>query len=350
MKYNIFENRKIDKNSSKRNVPVWFMRQAGRYHQHYQNLKIQHSFMELCKMPKLACEVTLGPIEEFHFDAAILFSDLLFPLEQLGLGLDYDEGPPRIHHHLLEMKDCDNIRIISDPKRFYSFQEDALSMLKNKLPQDCTLLGFVGSPWTLFSYAAEGAHSGNLVSSKKGLHDGRWSAFCDVLLPNLLSNMLIQANAGADAICIFDTAAGELSFFDFEEYVAPKLNWLFKEFKKQSPQCKITYYSKWTNLSYFKNLDLQSIDVLGVDWRIDLTEAVNQIPKHLYIQGNIDPGWLHLPWPTLKNRLDRYYTYLQSKNFPFNRWIAGLGHGVLIKTPQENVKNTVDYIHQHWVY
>ncbi len=350
MNNTIFENRKINPITQKKQVPVWFMRQAGRYHQHYQKLKTQYSFMELCKNSDLATEVTLGPIEDFNFDAAILFSDLLFPLEQLGLGLDYDEGPPRIHHHLLSTQDLSKLKIQGQASSFYKFQVDALIKLRKELPQNCSLLGFVGSPWTLFTYAAEGLHSGNLVSSKSGLHDQRWNGFCDILLPELSQNMILQAKAGADAVCIFDTSAGELSFFDFEEFVIPKLNWLFQQFKYEVPHKKIVYYSKWTNPRYFKNLDLNNIDVLGIDWRVDLCELLNFIPKNIYIQGNIDPVWLHLPWNILEKKLTHYFQYLTNNNFPLERWICGLGHGVVIKTPEVNVRNTVNLIHQFWHY
>lgn len=348
MNYNIFENRKINPQTHQKQTPVWFMRQAGRYHQHYQNLKIQNTFIELCKKPELACEVTLGPIQDFKFDAAILFSDLLFPLEQLGLGLDYDSGPPKIHQNLLTTEDLKKISISCKAEVFYKFQTEALAKLRLQLPLDCTLLGFVGSPWTLFTYAAEGAHAGNLISSKSGFYDSRWEVFCDILLPELSKNMILQAKAGADAVCIFDTAAGELSFFDYDEFVVPKLNWLFQEYKKILPNKKIVYYSKWTNPRYFKKLDLNSIDVLGVDWRIDLCELVKNIPSHIYVQGNIDPVWLHLPWEVLEQKLNNFFHYLVENKFPLHRWICGLGHGVIIKTPEENVRKTVELIHEKW--
>lgn len=350
MKNNIFENRKIDSATGKKQVPVWFMRQAGRYHQHYQKLKLKYTFMDLCKNPELACEVTLGPIEEFKFDAAILFSDLLFPLEQLGLGLDYDEGPPRIHHNLTHVENLKNLQVISPAEKFYSFQTEALTLLKKKLPNDCTLLGFVGSPWTLFAYAAEGSHAGNLLSSKSGLIDTRWEIFCKMLLPELSQNMIFQAQAGADAVCVFDTAAGELSFFDYEQYIIPKLNWLFSNYKKNVTHQKLVYYSKWTHTRFFRNLDLKNVDVLGVDWRVDLCDLIKELPDHVYIQGNVDPAWLHLPWGELQKKLDHYFSYLVENKFPLKRWIAGLGHGVIIKTPEENVKKMVNYIHQKWLY
>lgn len=346
----IFSNRKTHPSSGKTQIPVWFMRQAGRYHQHYQKLKQKHTFMELCKNSELAAEVTLGPIEEFHFDAAILFSDLLFPLEQLGLGLDYDSGPPKIHRHLLSYGDCKYLHAIATSQNFYAFQANALKILRKKLPVSCTLLGFVGSPWTLFSYAAEGSHSGNLISSKNGLRDKRWDYFCEKLLPHLIENMIIQAESGADAVCVFDTAAGELSFHDFNRFVAPKLNFIFSEFKTRLPNKKIIYYSKWTNYAYFEKINFNLIDVVGVDWRIDLADFISQLPDHVYVQGNIDPGWLHLPWTDLEKNLEIYFSHLKNHNFPFKRWIAGLGHGVLIQTPEVNVKNTVKYIHENWGY
>jgi len=147
-------------------VPVWFMRQAGRYHSHYQSIKKDSDFMTMCKNPKLACEITMGPIRDFNFDAAILFSDLLFPLEQLGLGLTYNPGP------LLEFKletpaDLKKLKLIQESSAYYSFQKDATKLLRAELPATKSLLGFVGAPWTLYTYAVEGSHSGNLTSSKK---------------------------------------------------------------------------------------------------------------------------------------------------------------------------------------
>ena len=142
---NIFENR-LQENGKTR-VPVWFMRQAGRYHDHYQNLKKSYDFMTLCKEPKLACEVTMGPIEEFDFDAAILFSDLLFPLEQLGMDLVYNPGP-KLGSKLEKLEDLKKLNQNPD-QNFYNFQKEACTLLKQTLPKEKTRLGFVGAPFTL---------------------------------------------------------------------------------------------------------------------------------------------------------------------------------------------------------
>jgi uroporphyrinogen decarboxylase len=343
----LFNERKIL--NGKHQVPVWFMRQAGRYHKHYQNLKTKNDFMTLCKDPQLACEVTLGPIEDFKFDAAILFSDLLFPLDHLGMNLSYESGPPTLGFHLHDSNDLKKLKIQASAEDFYAFQTQATTLLKEKLPKDKALIGFVGAPFTLYTYAVEGSHAGQLVSAKKGFYDGRFQAFYDLLFPSLLSEMISQAKAGADAIALFDTAAGELSPEDYQEFIMPKLLELMNAFKLKC-NAKIIYYSKHTQPVFFKMIANLPIDVVGVDWRCDLVEVSKLFPKNVYLQGNIDPAWLHLPWNILEVKLKNYFNHLRTNHFPFERWIAGLGHGVLIKTPEENVRKTVELIHEYFLY
>ncbi len=345
---NIFENRM--KTNSKTHVPVWFMRQAGRYHNHYQNIKKNSDFMSMCKTPKLACEVTMGPIEDFDFDAAILFSDLLFPLEQMGLGLSYKSGPPTLEKNIDTLEIIKNLKLKDEAKNFYQFQKEACSLLKKSLPETKTLLGFVGAPFTLYTYAAEGAHKGNLVSSKKGLYDGRFEAFMQKLIPEVVTEMKIQAEGGADAVCLFDTAAGELSFADYDRFIVPKINEMVSEFKKDYPNKKIIYYSKMTHPHYLEPLYDSKIDVFGVDWRHDIARTQKKLPKDKYIQGNIDPVWLHLPWAELKANLEDYKKHLIKNDFDFSHHIFGLGHGVIIETPEENVRNTVKWVHENLRY
>jgi len=344
----IFENR-IKTDDGKTRVPVWFMRQAGRYHDHYQNLKKSHDFMSLCKTPKLACEVTMGPINEFDFDAAILFSDLLFPLEELGTGLVYDPGP-KLDVKINTMEDLNKLKQDNFDPNYYKFQADACTLLKKTLPETKTLLGFVGAPFTLYGYAVEGSHAGALLSSKTGLYDGRFDNFCELLLPNVLKEMLTQAEGGADAMCIFDTAVGECSVSDYKKYVLPKLKFLTSEFKKVYPNKKIIYYSRNTHMSHLQEIQDDNIDVLGVDWRHDVAEVINTFGKDYFIQGNFDPCWLHLPWEKLQANLDEFYQNICDKNADQSRWICGLGHGVLQQTPEQNVKQVIEYIHQNFQY
>lgn len=329
-------------------VPCWFMRQAGRYHTHYQNLKKNHSFMELCKQPELACEVTLGPIEDFKFDAAILFSDLLFPLENLNMGLSYESGPPTLAFHLHDRKQMKNIYPLHDSNTFYDFQKKAVQLLKEKLPVTKTLLGFVGAPFTLYTYAMEGGHHGNLIESKKGFYDKTFSQFFPSLKKEILASMIAQAEGGADVMCLFDTAAGELSLFDFERFLVPALRSVIEEFKEHYPNLPICYYSKLTHLEYLRRLP-KNIDILGVDWRMDLRTALQELGETFYLQGNIDPSWLHLPSDELLSNLRTFKKSLMDQKNLWHKWIAGLGHGVLPKTPEENVRLAVEFIHDELI-
>ena len=337
--------------------PCWFMRQAGRYHSHYQNLRVKHSFMQLCKEPELACQVTLGPIEEFDFDAAILFSDILFPLEALGMGLHYDPAP-RCDWYFNSMDDIKKFKENSSTNitgniasnntenttnnmtdnftEFFSFQSRALNQIRSHLPKDKGLLGFVGGPLTLFSYASE--------NSTKGIYDGRFDAFCEELHPILLQNMLIQAEENIDAIAIFDTSAGELDPVTYQNKVVPHLTKLLNEFRGQSKNSKksdlpIIYYSLGTSEYHWDQLTNLPIDCLGVDWRHDISSVLRNYHDKWAIQGNIPPYWLTLNKENLAKLAHNYFNQLQNlPNEYLKGWICGLGHGVTPKASQDNVK------------
>jgi uroporphyrinogen decarboxylase len=196
----------------------------------------------------------------------------------------------------------------------------------------------------------EGSHSGNLTSSKKGFYDGRWQGFLDILIPALLTEMKSQIEGGADAICLFDTAVGELMLADFKEFIIPVLRMVTSEFKKAYPDKKIVYYSKLTNMNYLHAIEDKNIDVLGIDWRLSLKQALRELGSDYMIQGNIDPSYLHYDWPILEKKLAQFWNELADSGLPLNQWICGLGHGVLQQTPEENVRNTVEYIHKNWNY
>src|SRR5437764_9712318 len=187
--------------------PIWLMRQAGRYHKHYQALRARHSFMDLCKQPELAAEVALGPVLDFDFDAAILFSDLLFPLEALGMGLEYTDRGPQLEWKLSEYT-ISQLRSVEEAWPHLLFQGDAVHATRERLPSSRSLIGFIGGPWTLFAYAVEGSHKASLSESKKLL--GLFPRFCEVMIPLLARNIELQMDSGAELVMIFDTAAGEL--------------------------------------------------------------------------------------------------------------------------------------------
>ena len=319
--------------------PVWFMRQAGRYHSHYQKLRARHSFMDLCKKPELATEVTMGPIEDFDFDAAILFSDLLFPLEALGLGLTYDPSP-KLAWHLEIKEDLRKLRLPSKsqgrPAQFMEFQAQALRQLTQRLPSSKGLIGFVGGPFTLFCYAVEGSHAGGLESSRKGLTDGRFQGFLEALVEMLADNMALQAEAGAQAVAMFDTCGGEVDAQTYGQWVVPAIEQVLVRFKKRHPSTPVIYYSKKTDPEHWRKLQGLPIDCLGVDWRHDLASVIREFGGQYAIQGNIDPNWLHLPTDELERRIRDVFSTL--KGLDLSGWICGLGHGVLQHTPEQNVR------------
>ncbi len=331
---NLFEKTLRKENTAR--PPVWFMRQAGRYHSHYQELREKNSFIELCKKPEVACEVTMGPIRDFDFDSAILFSDLLFPLEAMGMGLSY-EPAPTLSWHLSRYEDLE--RLETPHVSHMQFQADAMSLIRKELPKTKGLIGFVGGPLTLFCYAVEGSHKGDLTPSKNGLIDGRYDVFCEKLVPMLAENMALQARAGADTIAVMDTCAGEFSPAQYHEKVVPVLKELFTKFKALCPNTPITYYSKKTGPQHWDQLIDLPIDCIGVDWNHDIVEVLKKYHGRFGIQGNIDPDWLFLEPKELEKRLREVFAKVKALPEEMRRgWICGLGHGVLPKTPEANVK------------
>ncbi len=334
---NLFQAALARRNSNR--PPVWFMRQAGRYHSHYQKLKERHTFMELCKVPELACETTMGPIRDFDFDAAILFSDLLFPLEVMGTGLTYDPGP-KLGWHLKTKADVAKLDA-GGAKLAHElqFQADAMKLIRKELPASKGLLGFVGGPLTLFCYAVEGSHAGDLADSKAGLRDGRWEGFLERLTDLLAENMALQARAGADTVAVLDTCAGEFDEASYKSMIVPALGAVLDRFKRLCPDTPIVYYSKGTGPDHWRHLEGLPIAGLGIDWRHDIAAVLLEWGSRYAIQGNVDPEWLFLEPAELERRLREVFGRVKALP-PSARtgWICGLGHGVIQKTPESNVR------------
>ena len=317
--------------------PVWLMRQAGRYHAHYQGFRKRYSFIDLCKIPEVACQVTLGPVNEFGFDAGILFSDLLFPLEVMGMGLKYNEGP-QLDWHLEKKSDLSKLQSGAHLAQGMSFQAEAMRQIRAALPKDKGLLGFVGGPLTLFFYAASGSHKGDLKSAREGMHDGRYAGFCELLLDMLAENMALQARAGADTVAILDTCAGEVDSQTYRTLVVPTLRKLIDRFHTLCPGYPVTYYSKKTGPDYWQSLDGLAISAMGIDWNQNLATSLKLLGERYAVQGNIDPDWLFLSPHDLESRLREVWGEVKALPAKYRQgWIAGLGHGVLPETPESNV-------------
>jgi len=317
--------------------PVWFMRQAGRYHRHYQELRRIHSFLDLCKKPELARDTALGPIQDFDFDAAILFSDLLFPLESLGMPLVYDPGPT-LGWHLQSTADLRRFTQSSDLDQTLEFQAKAVQLLREALPASKGLLGFVGGPLTLYVYAVEGSHIGDLASARAGLTDGRFDGFLDRLIPLLARNMAAQFKAGADTIAVLDTSAGSLPPGQFQAFAVPALQRLFKAFLDLCPGAPITYYSKQTGPEHWNTLRPLPISCLGIDWNHPIDRVLAELSDRWAIQGNVDPHWLLLPADQFESQVRSVFESVQRLPPRCRQgWVCGLGHGVLPGTPESHV-------------
>ncbi len=317
--------------------PIWLMRQAGRYHKHYQALRAKHSFMDLCKQPELAAEVALGPVLDFGLDAAILFSDLLFPLEALGTGLEYTDQGPRLGWKLDENSML-RLRSIDDAWPHLLFQGEAMRATRERIPADRSLIGFVGGPWTLFVYAVEGTHKGSLTNSKRLL--SLFPRFCETLVPLLERNIQLQLEHGAEVVMIFDTAAGELSPQLFQSAVVPQLRTL-----AEKDGSRIGYYSKGTQPAHLRDTLFSDgrLAGVGVDHGWDIRAAFD-ISAGGFVQGNFDQALLHSSRDDLKKHLNNYLEPLKEREWP--GWICGLGHGVLPATPEDNVRLFVDTVRE----
>tara|TARA_E500000331_G_scaffold348211_1_gene389484 strand:- start:752 stop:1705 length:954 start_codon:yes stop_codon:yes gene_type:complete len=315
------------------------MRQAGRYHDHYQSLKKAHTFEELCKNPLLAAETAMGPINEFDFDVAILFSDILFPLEALGMDLSYNPGP-QFGLHLNE-ENANSLLVNQNPISFMNFQGEAIERTIERLPKEKSLIGFVGGPWTLISYACninKDSRQINLNNFQIGLLD-------NVILPLLKENIKLQLNAGAEVVMIFDSAAHQLDEEDLNIYLEKTFNSLAKEFPN-----KVGYYAK-DGINYetiIAKQDDHEIDLagMGLDSNIDIRDYFKKTTNG-FVQGNFSEHFLTLPLEEFLPKLDIFINQMSDLT-PEDRtgWVCGLGHGVLKTTPQENVKEFVRRIRE----
>lgn len=322
--------------------PVWFMRQAGRYHQHYQALKEKYTFVQLCKEPELAAEVAMGPVDEFDFDVAILFSDLLFPLEVLGMGLEYNPGPQLSFQ--LTPERLKAFKPIEEALKGMEFQRQAMKLTRERLDNDKSLIGFVGGPWTLFTYAIEGAHKGHLLNAKSNLE--LFQHFSEVMVPFLKGNIQLQLEGGAEVVMIFDTAAGELSPQIFKQYIEPGLKQLASYFPK-----RLGYYSKGTQEAHVGNLLFEDTDFVGfgVDHTWSIESLLPQQERRGFIQGNFDQALLFADTSEFKRLLKNYLDPIAELSPEMRKgWICGLGHGVLPKTPEAHVKFFVEEVRRRF--
>ena len=261
------------------------------------------------------------------------------------MGLSY-EPKPALSWYLRDPKDLSRLKEEAGLSGLLQFQADAIRLirqaLKNEHMQDKGLIGFVGGPLTLFFYAAEGSHQGQLNSALEGMGDGRFDGFCERLRDLLVENMVLQYEAGLDVIVMMDTCAGELSAEQFEAQAVPEIESVLAAFKKRCPQARVMYYSKGTSMDHLEALENLPINGIGIDWRLDLQEVLRRWSDRWCVQGNIDPHWLLEPAADLEIKLRKYYGLMKQVPLSMRKgWICGLGHGVIQQTPEANVQLTV---------
>jgi uroporphyrinogen decarboxylase len=324
-------------------TPIWLMRQAGRYMQEYRDLRRSYGILDIIKTPELACEVTMQPIDAFDLDAAIIFADILPPLEGMGLSLEFVKGEgPVIHNPVRTPADVDKLRT-PQAEECLSFTLEAIRLARKELEhKGIPLIGFSGAPYTLASYAIEGGGSRNHQHAK-GLMMGQpdvWHRLMEKLSRVVGDYLLAQANAGAQILQLFDSWVGILSPSDYHNLVMPYSQRAI-EIARQA-RVPIIHFGTNTNgmLELIRNA---GGDVIGVDWRIDLDVAWRRLGADVAIQGNLDPLALFAPWSELKQRAQRVLD--QAAGRPGH--IFNLGHGILPQTPVDNVRRLVDFVHEY---
>jgi uroporphyrinogen decarboxylase len=322
-------------------TPVWFMRQAGRYMAEYRAVRKEHSLLEICKKPALAAEVTITAAEILSVDAAIIFADLLLPLEVMGLPFHFSAGEgPVIEKPVRSKEDIANLR--TDRAAELGYVSEAVALVAKHFADRVPVIGFCGAPFTLASYMIEGGGSRNYVHAKKMMynHPGEWDALMGKLVAVTTAYSAEQVRAGADAIQIFDSWVGCLSVEDYRRHVLPHVTGMVRQLQKTG--VPVIYFGT-DSATLLPAMKETGADVVGLDWRIPLDEGWNRLDHKPAVQGNLDPVLLFADWKELKSRAEDILKLAGGR--PGH--IFNLGHGILPETPVENVKNLARLVQEY---
>jgi uroporphyrinogen decarboxylase len=317
------------------------MRQAGRYMSEYRALRAQHSLLELCRTPDLVTEVTLQPVRRIEVDAAILFSDLLLPLEPMGIRFDFVQGEgPAIENPLRSEADIDRLRRF-EPREALSHVLDAIRQVQVELGGRVPLIGFGGAPFTMASYAIEGGHSSSFARTKALMYGApaAWHRLCGTLADIVADYLVAQVEAGVNAIQVFDSWVGALNARDYREFILPHSRRIFEALA--SYDVPTIHFGVGTG-SILSDLREAGGTVIGADWRTPLDEAWQRIGFDRAIQGNLDPTLLLGPLDRALSAADDVLA--RAARRPGH--IFNLGHGILPTTPVEHVQALAHYVHQ----
>jgi len=322
--------------------PIWFMRQAGRYHSHYQNLRKTHSFETLCKNPELAAEVACGPINDFDYDVAILFSDILFPLELFDLELSYNPGP-NFENYLGPQHTNKKVADLQVEEHL-NFQSEAIKITKNMLPEDKSLVGFIGGPWTVISYGLNLSKESevNISSTELFIEE----LLYDHLIPILRKNIKIQLDSGAEIVYVFDTNSKQLN----KEYFTKKYLKNIEEELFQPFPNKIAYFSKNKSFYDLNKIGKNHLDLAGTVFPMEegFRSYIGKSKKG-FVQGNFSPISLLKPHEEFLLDFNDFLKKMKSLSVTDRAgWICSLNHGVLPKTPEVNVRHFIEAIREQF--
>jgi uroporphyrinogen decarboxylase len=322
-------------------TPVWFLRQAGRYMAEYQAVRKRHSLLEICKRPELAAEVTIAAAEKLDVDAAIIFADLLLPLECMGLDFEFQAGEgPVIHTPIRTPEDVARLR--TDRASELSYVSETIERVTTHFRDRLGIIGFCGAPFTLASYMIEGGGSRNYLHTKTLMYrqPHAWRRLLEKLAAVLREFARQQVEAGADVIQIFDSWAGALSVEDYREFVLPITRALVHDV--QSSGVPVIYFGVDT-ASLLPAMRETGADVLGLDWRTPLGKAWRELDYSCAVQGNLDPITLFAEPELIRNRVRHILDEAAGRA----GHIFNLGHGIVPETPVENVQAVVKFVREY---
>jgi uroporphyrinogen decarboxylase len=323
-------------------TPVWFMRQAGRYMAEYGAVRKQNSLLEICKKPALAAEVTITAAEALGVDAAIIFADLLLPLEVMGLPFHFSAGEgPVIEKPVRTREDIAQLR--TDRAADLGYVSEAVGLVAKHFAGRLPVIGFCGAPFTLASYMIEGGGSRNYVHAKKMMYNSPadWNELMGKLVTVAAAYSASQVGAGADVIQIFDSWVGCLSVEDYRRYVLPHATNLVKALQAATG-APIIYFGT-DSATLLPAMKETGAEVIGLDWRIPLDQGWSDLDHECAVQGNLDPVLLFADWKELKSRAQDILRRAGGR--PGH--IFNLGHGILPETPVDNVKNLARYVQEN---
>jgi len=318
-------------------APVWMMRQAGRYLPEYRAIRANHAFLEVCKTPDLAVEVSLQPFRILGVDAVIVFSDILIPAEAMGLKLELGDAGPNLPNPVRSKRDVDRL-ILFDPEIETGFLPEAVRRIVREVGPTVPVLGFAAAPWTLACYMVEG-RAGEGFATVKGFLLNDPKTFRELLHLIALATipyLKAQIAAGAAAVQLFDTWCGELSFRDYEEFALPATQEIISALASEASQAPVIYYTKASN-HLLPAVARSGANVLGVDWRVDMRAFREQLGPRIAIQGNVDPAILLGPPEAIRNATQDAITALGGSGH-----ILNLGHGILQQTSVENARHFIE--------